>query len=114
MRINAAFPRFGDGRSSRQQIAFDNPENPEKLTVRSMLHILHLEDRKEDAFLIQHALAVNGIHAQIALSSSRLEFVSALEQGTYDLILADNVIPGFGGLDALKLARQKFPNIPVI
>jgi len=80
----------------------------------SMLHILHLEYRREDALLIQHALAANGIHTKIALSSSRSEFLSALEQGKYDLILADNVVPGFGGLDALKLARERFPNIPVI
>ena len=79
-----------------------------------MLRILHLEDRQDDAFLIKQILGENGIEADINLATNRSEFVSALERDDFDLILADNALPGFSGLDALKLARQKCPQAAVI
>src|ERR1051325_6141714 len=79
-----------------------------------MLRILHLEDRRDDAFLIQQTLIENGVEADINVAANRAEFVSALDLHDFDLILADNALPGFSGLDALKLARQKCPEAAVI
>jgi PAS domain S-box-containing protein len=45
---------------------------------------------------------------------SRAEFVAALERKDFDLILCDYTIPGFSGLDALFLAREKCPETPFL
>ncbi|HZT30752.1 MAG TPA: response regulator [Bryobacteraceae bacterium] len=79
-----------------------------------MLRILHLEDRQEDAFLIENAILNWGIPAEFIVVRDRPEFVSALEQSQFDLILADNGLPGFDGLAALKMVRQQFPSIGFI
>jgi len=79
-----------------------------------MLQILHLEDRREDAYLIEQTLVDGGIEAKILLAKNRPEFLGALEKRDFDLILADNSMPGFSGLDALKIARERCPNVAVI
>jgi signal transduction histidine kinase/DNA-binding response OmpR family regulator len=79
-----------------------------------MLHILHLEDSKMDAVLIARALAARGIKASISVATSSEEFVTALDQNDFDLILADNAVPGLHGAEALKLVEQKSPGTPVI
>ena len=80
-----------------------------------MLQILHLEDSKDDAFLIEQTIVRNGgIQARLTVVRDRQEFVSALEQKQFDLVLADNGLPGFDSLSALKMVRQKFPTMGFI
>ena len=82
--------------------------------MKSPLHILHLEDDPDDAALIQSTLEANGIRCAATRVQNRGDFVAALEQGGVDLILSDYSLPGFDGLSALKIARAKWPAIPVI
>src|SRR6516164_7912926 len=42
------------------------------------------------------------------------DFIAALEQGGFDLILADYSLPSFDGLSALKIARSGWPQLPLI
>ncbi len=79
-----------------------------------MLHILHLEDSADDAFLIKHALLDHQLEIEVTQASSRAEYVAALESGGFDLILADSSLPGMDGTEALKMARQKYPELPMI
>ena len=44
----------------------------------------------------------------------RLISVAALEQGGFDLILADYTLPSFDGLSALKITLEKCPDVPFI
>jgi signal transduction histidine kinase len=41
-------------------------------------------------------------------------FVAALEKGGFDLILSDYSLPSFDGLSAIGIARQQWPDLPVI
>jgi signal transduction histidine kinase len=82
--------------------------------LKSPLHILHLEDDSTDAALIQSALEAGGITCAITLVQNCGDFVAALKGGGVDLILADYSLPVFDGLSATKLARSKWPDIPVI
>lgn len=80
----------------------------------STIRILHLEDSRLDAELIQGALASHGSKFEIHLAIDRLEFESALKLGGWDLVICDYNVPGYDGTAALKLARETFPNVPVI
>jgi two-component system, cell cycle sensor histidine kinase and response regulator CckA len=76
--------------------------------------ILMLEDSPLDAELTLSRLNRAGIEHAVTRVDSREAFLAALEQCTPDLILADFVLPGFDGLSALALARERCPDIPFI
>jgi len=78
------------------------------------LRILHLEDSGADAKLIQAALKNGGLHSEINRVETQGAYVSALQAGNIDLILADYQLPSFGGAEALELARQHQPAVPFI
>jgi PAS domain S-box-containing protein len=82
--------------------------------MKSPLHILHLEDSPEDAELIRDILETDGIVSHVTRVETQADFLTSLEQGRFDLILADYSLPSFDGLSALKLALEKCPNIPFI
>jgi PAS domain S-box-containing protein len=78
------------------------------------LRILHLEDNPADSELVRDELAHDGLVAEVTLTTNRRDFTTALENGKWDLILADFRLPDCTGLDALKLVREKFPALPFI
>jgi len=82
--------------------------------MKSPLHILHLEDDPNDAALVQATLAADGITCATTCVSSRADFMAALERGGIDLILSDFTLPAFDGLSALKIAHDRWPDLPVI
>src|SRR5881396_3204930 len=85
-------------------------------TVRDniRLRILHLEDDPNDAELIQAALEAERLEVVIQRVSSRAEFTEALSGPRFDLILSDYALPGFDGLSALRLTRERAPTVPFI
>ncbi len=78
------------------------------------LRILHLEDSRLDAELIEATLAEHGIRCDSILVDTRAEYERALEVGGFDLILADYSLPSFDGVSALGLAKEQCPEIPFI
>lgn len=79
-----------------------------------MLRVLHLEDHKDDAYFIQQALSQAAIQVNIVLAKNASEYKASLESQLFDLILADHSMPSFSGLEAMAIARRKFPGIPFI
>ncbi len=82
--------------------------------MKSPLRILHLEDDPNDAELAQSMLAKEGIDCALVHVEARDEFVTALEQNEFDLILADYSLPSFDGLTALAIAKEKCPEVPFV
>jgi PAS domain S-box-containing protein len=80
----------------------------------SQLRFLLLEDSPLDAELIRATLTERGIDCELIQVKTRLEFVSSLEKGGFDLILADYALPGFDGITALGIAQNICPHIPFI
>ncbi len=80
----------------------------------SKLRILLLEDNALDAELIQAALAEGGLECDATRVQTRDDFRAALDTGCFDLILADYSLPSFDGLSALKLTREKCPQLPFL
>ena len=82
--------------------------------MKSPLRILYLEDDPRDAELVQETLASDGIMCHVTRVESEADFLASLEQGGFDLILADYTLPSFDGLSALKIAQQRRPHVPLI
>ena len=78
------------------------------------LRILHLEDDRQDAELVEATLAAGGLNAEITRVDSRESFKAALESGQFDVILADYKLPLFDGLSAQVLAAELRPETPLI
>src|ERR1700693_1516316 len=78
------------------------------------LRILYLEDNLRDAELVEAILFDDGLACDIARVENEADFVASLEQGAFDLIFADYTLPSFDGISALKIARQKRPDVPFI
>ena len=82
--------------------------------MNPLTHILHLEDDALDAELIRATLESAGIVCQITRVQNRDEFTQALQQGEYDIILADYRLPVYDGVSALRLAQELRPEVPFI
>ena len=82
--------------------------------MKSPLRILYLEDDPREAELVQETLASDGIMCHVTRVESEADFLASLEQGGFDLILADYTLPSFDGLSALKIAQQDWPHVPLI
>jgi len=80
----------------------------------SVISILHLEDSPLDAELILAQLTRGGFDAVVDRAATRGEFVAALDARRHDVILADYALPGFDGLEALEVARERAPETPFL
>ncbi len=78
------------------------------------LRILLLEDSIEDAELIQELLEADHFVCEVTRVQTRAEFLAALEDGAFDLVLSDYKLPSFDGLSALKLTLNAHPDLPFI
>ncbi len=78
------------------------------------IRILHLEDDPADALLVRDLMADQGLAAEAKSVARKAEFLTALNEERWDLVIADYQIPDFNGLEALKLVREKFPLLPFI
>ncbi|MHB0977456.1 MAG: PP2C family protein-serine/threonine phosphatase [Candidatus Aquicultorales bacterium] len=77
------------------------------------IKICILEDNEADVALIRRELKKAGIKAEIRWAYDEPTFVKEIEAAP-DLILADYSLPGFDGMAALALARQRLADVPTI
>jgi two-component sensor histidine kinase len=71
-----------------------------------VLRVLLLEDSALDAELVTEALIDAGLPVAIERVVSADEFTRAVRDESWDLILADYLLPAFNGLNALGIARE--------
>ncbi len=80
----------------------------------SAIKVLLVEDRPEDAALIERELRQGGL----SIASQRVDTASAYEDALADfapdLILSDYTLPGFDGSEALRIACEQRPDTPFI
>ncbi|MCL6098145.1 MAG: PAS domain S-box protein [Bacteroidetes bacterium] len=82
--------------------------------MNSKMKILHLEDNDLDAELLQSQLEIEGIPCEITRVFHKAEFIKVIEEKQFDLILSDNTLPDFDGIDALRYAKKIQPETPFI
>src|SRR5882724_2014023 len=87
---------------------------PDPTPAPDLRHLLHLEDSVADAELIHTMLAEEWPGCEIRRVQTRQDFLTALQQRPFDLILSDFSMPGFDGLTALKLVREQRLATPFI
>ncbi len=82
--------------------------------MNKQLRILILEDDDTDAELMEHELR----KANFTFTSKRVETGDAFQENLVDfapeLILADYTLPSFDGCSALRIAKEKCPDVPFI
>ena len=81
---------------------------------KSSLRILSLEDSELDAELILRELRLGGIEFMSRRVQTRGDFEREVVEFHPDLILSDYKLPGFDGAQALAIAMERCPNVPVI
>lgn len=82
--------------------------------MNATLRILHLEDAEDGASFVKKALADGGIESDIVVAKNLDEMLRAIERHEFDLILSDHFLPGFDGVEAFELARERLPLVPFI
>jgi PAS domain S-box-containing protein len=78
------------------------------------MRILHLEDNPLDVELVRALVRAEWPDCAITVAASREEYLAGLQPGAHDLILSDFTLIGFGGQEALRLARQTVPQTPFV
>ncbi len=78
------------------------------------LRILHLEDQPDYSDLVRDVLAREGIEADVILATNWADFEAALANESFDLILADYLLPSCNGIQALELAQERCPQVPFL
>jgi two-component sensor histidine kinase len=81
-------------------------DRPFAIQSDRVLRILLLEDSALDAELVTEALIDADLSVSIERVVSADEFTRAVRDESWDLILADYLLPAFDGLNALEIARE--------
>ena len=78
------------------------------------LRVLIAEDSEEDALLLVRELRRGGYEPVAQRVDTAAAMKAALEHQSWDLVIGDHSIPGFSGLEALALVRERGLDIPFI
>jgi len=73
-----------------------------------------IEDSEDDAILLLRTLKKVGYEFAHQRVESPEGMRGALDKAQWDVIISDYVIPGFGGLEALKIVQERQLDIPFI
>ena len=79
-----------------------------------LLNVLCLEDDLKDAELLKETLIAGDYLVTMDIAKSQKEFADFLNSSDYDIIIADNSLPQFDALAALKMTLSLKPEIPFI
>lgn len=82
--------------------------------MKSPKRFLVLEDSPTDAQLLRMRLCKEWPDCEIVETTNETDFVAALKEKRFDVILSDYFIPGFHGLFALAVAREHYSEIPFL
>lgn len=82
--------------------------------MANKIRILHLEDNDFDSELLISTLSGEGLNFYVQRVSHKNEFIEEVTNNRYDLIISDNSLPDFDGIEALRQAKRIQPLTPFI
>ncbi len=82
--------------------------------MNDVYKILVVEDLSHDAELIEREIKKVLISCIFERAWTEKDFIRSVTDFNPEIIISDYYMPGFDGLTALKLAREKIPDIPFI
>jgi DNA-binding NtrC family response regulator len=74
--------------------------------------ILIVDDEEEFSKTLSDRMEIRGLKVEIAKNGN--EALKKVEEGTYDAIVLDMVMPGMNGIETLKKIKEKKPDFQVI
>jgi len=78
------------------------------------MKLLHLEDQELASVLLQEWLRAAGKDWEVCRVDTRDAFVSALNEGGFGVIVSDYRMPAYDGLEALREAKARRPDVPFL
>ena len=82
--------------------------------TRKVLHVLLIEDSRDDAELVLHELDEGGFEVVSVRVESETGMREALSGGIWDVVISDYNLPGFGAGKALSMLHESGRDIPFI
>lgn len=77
-----------------------------------MAHILVIDDNAEFREILRAHLEANG--HQVVLAENGDRGLAVLDRGGIDIVLTDILMPQRDGIEVLRAAKQRWPDLPVI
>ncbi len=78
------------------------------------MRLLIVEDNPDDAELLLRRLVRAGLDVESERVDNAPDLTRALDSSEWDAVLADYNLPGFGGLEAIRLVGERGVDIPLI
>lgn len=78
------------------------------------LRLLLVEDSENDTLLLLNHLQRSGYTVDWSRVDTAAALLAALEGGPWDVVLSDDALPQFNGLEALAMVRAKASELPFI
>jgi len=78
------------------------------------VNVLVVEDSEDDVLLLLHELKRQGFDPEGTRVDSATSLANALETGRWDIVISDHNMPGFSGDEALRLVKERSPDLPFI
>src|SRR5690349_6748021 len=82
--------------------------------MKQPLRVLLVEDSDDDAILLLRQLKRSGYEVVHKRVESAQEVNDALTQEAWDVIISDYAMPGFSGLDALRIVQERGLDVPFL
>jgi len=80
----------------------------------TVLSVIVVEDSLYFADLAIRILKRSGLNLKSRIVSTRSALQKALKEDRYDIVLSDNVMPGFSALGALEIVKDMCRSIPFV
>jgi CheY-like chemotaxis protein len=80
----------------------------------ALVHALLLDESPSDADKLENCLISSGLGLKSRRIASRRDYLDAIDAGGFEIILANHSLPDIDGLTALRIAKDRYPDVPFI
>lgn len=100
--------------NANSQISIESYMINHNMNHEKALQVLMLEDNENDAELLGMYLKSSPLNVKSTLVSNKQDYINALKNNEFDVILSDHNLPQFSSLEALRIRNETKFHIPFI